>query len=272
MRVSHSSSFSTGRAFSAGNEPTMPALHWAMTSSGPDTMNSGAPTTGSSSRPCSEAGSGIDTPYLVAGACLTGFKRCCARREIAIFRLGLGDSRPYHQNRFPRCDETLVRDGVAVNLSSAEDLPLAQFQDFAPGNEPRGNSRPKKIHRVMRCQNSGRDGRRRKAARGIDQRTNESSVQEPRILSELAAPGQLQFRAAFRLFDDLNSEPFIECRCLRDGLQFCKRRLGFDHDRTSAHRANKPNERFVARRSVFSLCTLTHKRIYAYSQAAPRSE
>ena len=59
MRVSHSSSFSTGRAFSAGNEPTTPALHWAITSSGPETMNSGDPTTGSSSELASEAGSGI---------------------------------------------------------------------------------------------------------------------------------------------------------------------------------------------------------------------
>jgi hypothetical protein len=59
MRVSHSPSFSTGRAFSAGNEPTMPALHWAITSSGPDTMNSGEPTTGSSSVSASEAGNGI---------------------------------------------------------------------------------------------------------------------------------------------------------------------------------------------------------------------
>ena len=32
--VSHSSSNSAGRAFSAGNDPTMPALHCASTSSG----------------------------------------------------------------------------------------------------------------------------------------------------------------------------------------------------------------------------------------------
>ena len=57
--VSHSSSFSTGPAFSAGNEPTMPALHWAITSSGPETMNSGEPTTGSSSELASEAGNGM---------------------------------------------------------------------------------------------------------------------------------------------------------------------------------------------------------------------
>src|SRR5689334_3082528 len=66
MRVSHSSSFSTGRAFKAGNEPTTPALHWAMTSSGPDTMNSGEPTTGSSSELASEAGNGI--PFLLCRA------------------------------------------------------------------------------------------------------------------------------------------------------------------------------------------------------------
>ena len=62
MRVSHSPSFSTGRALSAGNEPTTPALHWAMTSSGPDTMKSGEPTTGSSSVSTSEAGNGI--PFI----------------------------------------------------------------------------------------------------------------------------------------------------------------------------------------------------------------
>ena len=41
IRLSHSSSTGAGRAFSAGNAPTMPALHWAMTRSGPETMNSG---------------------------------------------------------------------------------------------------------------------------------------------------------------------------------------------------------------------------------------
>ena len=35
-----------GRAFSAGKLPTIPALHCAMTSSGPETMNSGEPMTG----------------------------------------------------------------------------------------------------------------------------------------------------------------------------------------------------------------------------------
>ena len=34
------------RAFSAGKLPTMPALHWAMTNSGQEMMNSGDPTAG----------------------------------------------------------------------------------------------------------------------------------------------------------------------------------------------------------------------------------
>src|ERR1700733_400555 len=63
MRDSHSPSFSTGRAFSAGNEPMIPALHWAMTSSGPDTMNNGAPTTGNWSRPFSDTGSGMMSSF-----------------------------------------------------------------------------------------------------------------------------------------------------------------------------------------------------------------
>ena len=42
----HSSSCSAGRAFSDGKLPTTPALHWAMTSFGLETMNSGAPMTG----------------------------------------------------------------------------------------------------------------------------------------------------------------------------------------------------------------------------------
>ena len=42
----HSSSWLCGRAFSAGKLPTIPALHWAMTRSGLETMNSGAPMTG----------------------------------------------------------------------------------------------------------------------------------------------------------------------------------------------------------------------------------
>ena len=47
ISASHSSSCDAGRAFSAGNEPTMPALHCAITSFGLLTMNSGAPMTGS---------------------------------------------------------------------------------------------------------------------------------------------------------------------------------------------------------------------------------
>ncbi|MNR48858.1 hypothetical protein D3C85_1681470 [compost metagenome] len=47
MRSSHSSSFSAGRAFSAGNEPTTPDLHWAITRSGLEMMNSGEQTAGS---------------------------------------------------------------------------------------------------------------------------------------------------------------------------------------------------------------------------------
>ena len=40
------SSSSAGRALSAGKDPTIPALHCAITRSGPDTMNKGAPTIG----------------------------------------------------------------------------------------------------------------------------------------------------------------------------------------------------------------------------------
>ena len=48
ISASHSSSWSSGRAFSAGNEPTMPALHCAITSGGCEMMNSGEATTGKS--------------------------------------------------------------------------------------------------------------------------------------------------------------------------------------------------------------------------------
>src|SRR6516165_3535486 len=56
MRASHSSSCAGGRAFNARNEPTTPALHWAMTRSGTEMMNSGAPITGSDRRPLNKAG------------------------------------------------------------------------------------------------------------------------------------------------------------------------------------------------------------------------
>ena len=46
ISASHSSSCSAGRALSAGNEPTMPALHWASTSGGCEMMNIGEATTG----------------------------------------------------------------------------------------------------------------------------------------------------------------------------------------------------------------------------------
>jgi hypothetical protein len=59
MRTSHSSSCDAGRAFSAGNEPMMPALHWAMTSSGVEAMNIGEPMTGRLRRSRNEAGIGM---------------------------------------------------------------------------------------------------------------------------------------------------------------------------------------------------------------------
>src|SRR5512143_1758122 len=46
MSVSHWSRVSFGRAFSAGKEPTMPALHCSITSFGLPAMNIGAPITG----------------------------------------------------------------------------------------------------------------------------------------------------------------------------------------------------------------------------------
>src|SRR3984893_14218747 len=59
MRTSHSSSSAGGRAFSAGNDPTMPALHCAITRSGTEIMNSGAPITGIDRRPLNKAGMDI---------------------------------------------------------------------------------------------------------------------------------------------------------------------------------------------------------------------
>jgi hypothetical protein len=50
-RASHSSSRLSGRAFKAGKEPTIPALHCAITRSGFDTMNIGDAITGSLRRP-----------------------------------------------------------------------------------------------------------------------------------------------------------------------------------------------------------------------------
>ena len=58
MWVSHPSSSSFGRAFSAGKAPTIPARHWAMTRSGLEMMNSGAPITGRASF-CRRGGRGM---------------------------------------------------------------------------------------------------------------------------------------------------------------------------------------------------------------------
>ena len=64
IRASHSSSSSGGRAFSAGNEPTTPALHCAITRSGTEMMNSGAPITGIDRRPLNKAGMDIGVKIL----------------------------------------------------------------------------------------------------------------------------------------------------------------------------------------------------------------
>src|SRR5580704_10134926 len=55
-----------GRALSAGKAPTIPALHWAITSAGCETMNSGAPTTGSLSLSRRMFGSAMQVPPAAA--------------------------------------------------------------------------------------------------------------------------------------------------------------------------------------------------------------
>ena len=62
ISCSHSSSWEIGRALSAGKAPTMPALHWAITSAGWEMMNNGAPMTGSLSLSLRTLGSAIETP------------------------------------------------------------------------------------------------------------------------------------------------------------------------------------------------------------------
>src|SRR5258706_6001074 len=66
--TSHSSSSAGGRAFNAGNDPTIPALHCAITSSGTEMMNSGAPITGKDRRPLNKAGMDIrKNPFRYLG-------------------------------------------------------------------------------------------------------------------------------------------------------------------------------------------------------------
>src|ERR1700692_3225436 len=68
IRASHSSSSAGGRAFSAGNDPTIPALHCAITRSGTEMMNSGAPITGIDRRPRNKAGTDIwQNPLAYSG-------------------------------------------------------------------------------------------------------------------------------------------------------------------------------------------------------------
>lgn len=72
----------------------------------------------------------------------------------------------------------------------------------------------------MGCQNAHCYGRSSKAARRIYQRPHESGVEKSRILSELAAPSQLQFSAAFRRRSDLKSEPFMNADVLEIARNF----------------------------------------------------
>ena len=78
MRTIHSSSALSGRAFSAGNEPTIPAVHCAITRSGLETMNSGAPITGSRSR---ERTGGSDIGAILAQ--LAGARSSAGRGLLA---------------------------------------------------------------------------------------------------------------------------------------------------------------------------------------------
>src|SRR5271165_929790 len=52
-----------GRALSEGKAPTIPALHWAITSAGCEMMNSGAPTAGRRSLCLRNAGNAIVGPF-----------------------------------------------------------------------------------------------------------------------------------------------------------------------------------------------------------------
>src|SRR5271156_3908573 len=61
---SHSCSREAGRAFSEGNAPTTPLVHCAITRSGLEIMNNGAPMTGTDSRLCKIPGSDMVTPWL----------------------------------------------------------------------------------------------------------------------------------------------------------------------------------------------------------------
>src|SRR5690242_9246377 len=72
MRAIHSSSSEAGRAFSAGNEPTTPALHCAITRSGTEMMNSGEPITGIDRRPLNRAGMDIGEAILLGGELQAG--------------------------------------------------------------------------------------------------------------------------------------------------------------------------------------------------------
>src|SRR5216684_2130879 len=75
IRTSHSSNRSGGRAFSAGNDPTIPALHCAITRSGTEIMNSGAPITGIDRRPLNKAGMDIrKTSSLFTANAMRRFK------------------------------------------------------------------------------------------------------------------------------------------------------------------------------------------------------
>src|SRR6185437_15686880 len=74
----HSSSCSLGRALSAGNEPTMPEVHCAITSFGTETMNIGAPMAGSRSRFCKDFGNAMNSPLDQPAPAGRGiFRRTC---------------------------------------------------------------------------------------------------------------------------------------------------------------------------------------------------
>src|ERR1700678_2723853 len=83
-----------GRALSAGKAPTILALHWAITKAGCETMNSGAPTTGSLSLPFRISGSAIEVPQTAAcdpPLSFTHKPTAAARasaRPTSLFRLG----------------------------------------------------------------------------------------------------------------------------------------------------------------------------------------
>ncbi|KAH2777708.1 hypothetical protein KXW38_009030 [Aspergillus fumigatus] len=125
MHAIHSSSSAAGRASSAGNESTTPALHCAITRSGTEMINSGEPITGIDRRPLNRLGMDIERQSFIGGDL-----NAARHTNKAIFPLALYSNNFRQLFRPAEFAASLQEIGIDQPLEREHLVPLRRGQQF----------------------------------------------------------------------------------------------------------------------------------------------